>query len=212
MTLRLARIGKAVGTDKIVFRQRVHAGARGSEAMPIQVNNRELQWIEHDKIIFRDLHARLGIEEYLPQNEQNNIRTQKRLALLQRATVMARKKLWQLSIADLGEAAALGGSPLSQREKSVLRRAFASKYGCAEIIENDDLVYALSGVARSGPAGARIVLQLANGLRWRVRAQLLAGKWLLAMRYFRALKKLKCTVQRELTNIGPARPHSIENF
>lgn len=175
MLIRLAYRGKAAATDKIVFHQRLHDGDRGPAANRLKATDRDINWVTHDARVFARLHATLPLESYLPQRRISNAR-QRRQALLQRGTIMARKKHWDLAIADFNLALRESADPLSHDEKKIIRRATGSKYGCDEAMGNPDMDKALTALRTGHPRGRELSRALARGLVWRARHALLRGR------------------------------------
>ncbi|MGL4234863.1 glycosyltransferase [Tabrizicola sp.] len=174
MLIRLARHGRAVSTDKVIFHQRLHDGDRGPAAGRLKARDRDANWVAHDAHIFERLHATLPLESYLPHRELSNPEDHRR-ALLQRGTIMARKKNWQLAIADFDLALRESAAPLSRPEKLILRRATGSKYGCDEAVGNRDIDADLAALREKHVEGGALSRSLARGLVWRVRHALIKG-------------------------------------
>jgi glycosyltransferase involved in cell wall biosynthesis len=182
MLIRLARAGTCVSTDSVVFLQRRHSGRRGSAGARFEASESTQKWVEVDQQIFRRLYGELSLGEYLPGRPQSLGEAERRQGLLQRGVVMARKKLWSLAVADFTEAAQLGATPLAPREKAILRRAFSSKFGCEEVIDDVDVRTALIGCCSGATNGRRVRAALAAGLRWRIREASAARRFGDAMR------------------------------
>lgn len=169
LLIRLARTSKCVSTQDVVFHQRQHDGDRGVGKDRFSASERDAKWVSFDQMIFRKLREDMSLDEYLPGAQSVTTETDKRLALIQRGVIMARKKLWELAIEDFTTAAEIGDSALSEAEQDTLRRAFGSKYGCREIIDTGDLANQIRTTRKAGPRGPAIVKALARGLRWRIR-------------------------------------------
>ena len=169
MLIRLARYGPCVGTDEVVFLQRQHDGERGSAAQRYGAADREAIWINSEKAIFERLRGEMALDEFLPRGRTADTDAARREALIQRATIMGRKKLWAFAVEDLKAAAAIDCGALSEAERDCLRRAMGSKFGCNELLTDRDAVTAIAGVAREGTVGRAMVRTLGRGLVWRVR-------------------------------------------
>ncbi len=191
MLIRLARVGTPASTEEFVFQQRVHDGIRGTQTEQVLAKKRNSSWSQFDKVIFRNHYPRIKLDEYLSDGRSISDPLNKRRALLRRASVMARKKLWELAVKDLRAAESLSQAPLSKPETVALRSAFASKYGCDEILNNSKLIDELCELALLSPTGSQIVVALARGLRWRVRSELFAAKSWKSIRYFLIMTKLR---------------------
>ncbi|GGK38990.1 glycosyltransferase family A protein [Salinarimonas ramus] len=189
MLIRLAAAAPAVGTDAVVFLQRVHAGMRGSAAKRFSADQATAKWMATDRRILGAARTRLPLDAYLPgarlpggARPLDGAGT--RRALLQRAVVMMRKRLWDEALSDLDAAAEMHGTdtpgtnaaaPLTPDERLILRRAFASKYGVGDIVTDARIRAMLIAAARRGaPIG--LGPALARGLRWRVREALVARR------------------------------------
>jgi GT2 family glycosyltransferase len=175
MLIRLARHGRAASTDKVVFHQRLHDGDRGPAANRLKARDRDANWIAQDRRIFERLYATLPLESYLPHTDLHTPE-HRRCALLQRGTVMARKKHWHLALSDFDLALRESNLSLSQSEKLILRRATGSKYGCDEAIRNTDIDTGLAALRDKHARGRDLTRTLARGLLWRARQALTSGQ------------------------------------
>jgi len=170
----LATKGRGVATNLVIFLQRIHEGVCGSRAMTIASSQREQSWLNHDKRVLSQVHARLDFERYLPEGvpfSQN-----RRRAYLQRGAIMARKKLWGLALNDFHHAQAISRTPLTQAERQILRRAMLSKYGCLEVIRHPEISQNLAALANKSAVGKQIAQSRARGLVWTIRRNAQAGK------------------------------------
>ena len=199
MLIRLARVGTPVSTEEFVFKQRVHDGVRGTQTEQVQAKKRNSSWSQFDKVIFRNYYPKIKLNEYLSDGRSISDPLNKRHALLRRASVMARKKLWELAIKDLRAAESVSQAPLSKPETVALRSAFASKYGCDEILTNSVVIDELCELAEVSMVGAEIVLSLARGLRWRVRSEFTKIRCLKSVSYYLIMTKLKRAASMTIT-------------
>lgn len=193
MLIRLASEGDTVATDEIIFEQRVHAGVRGQKGHQFKAADRNAKWIEYDQLIFQAVNKRLPLSAYLPRGaEAPDTPESIRLAQIQRASIMGRKKLWSLALTDL-EAVAKGRlqSPLSDTELMVLRRALLSKYGCEELTDDEDTLASLDMLAASTPLGRALVRGIGRSLLWHIKTALSAGRLISAVGYTRLYLKLR---------------------
>ncbi len=174
MLIRLALHGKAASTGKVIFHQRLHSGDRGPAGGRFNARDRDANWILNDARIIAGLHASLPIETYLPRAEMRTAHD-RRQALLQRGSIMARKKHWQMAMSDFRMALEAFPGPLSVAEKHILRRATSSKYGCNEIIGNAEIEAGLATLRRAHLRGGDVCRCLARGLFWRIRYRLMRG-------------------------------------
>ena len=203
MLIRLARVGTPVSTEEFVFQQRVHDGVRGTQTEQVQAKKRNSSWSQFDKVIFRNYYPQIKLNEYLSDGRSISDPLNKRHALLRRASVMARKKLWELAIKDLRAAERVSQAPLSKPETVALRSAFASKYGCDEILTNSMLIDELCDLADVSVVGAQIVSSLARGLRWRVRSEFTKIRCLKSVSYYLIMNKLKRAASMTISAKGP---------
>lgn len=169
MLVRLARVGPCVGTDEVVFLQRQHDGARGAANARVTVDERMAKWVEHDQQIFLKVYERLDLSDYLPRGHLMQNDADRRRAHLQRACVMARKKLWNHALQDFKVAAQMTGGPFDDVEKLIIRRSLAGKYGCAELLSDPQLRAQIQALKAVGPSGPAIRSLLSRGLMWRIR-------------------------------------------
>ncbi|MEH6409393.1 MAG: glycosyltransferase family 2 protein [Hyphomonas sp.] len=190
MQIRLARLGRVIGTDKVVFLQRVHDEARGNASERFGATERQSKWGQFDKVIFRKLYFDLELNKYLGTEPVPTGFLGSRHALLRRASVMARKQVWDFALKDLRLAARVSGAPLSKAEIYTLRAVFGSKYGCDEILEKPEIAQHLCKLAADPWMGAQIVSSLARGLRWKVRAELVKIRCWKSLSYFLIMYKL----------------------
>ncbi len=182
MLIRLARIAKPVATEAVVFLQRQHDGYRGPASQRFGPDERMSRWMEADRAILRRCYAELSLAEYLPDRLKGEPQHQ-RQALLQRGTIMARKKLWELALQDFGAAANFGGSGLSEIEGRILKQAVLSKYGCDELFQDQRISQGILSLAGRSETGRQISRALSRGLMRRTKEQLRAVRPLKAGRY-----------------------------
>jgi hypothetical protein len=88
---------------------------------------------------------------------------------------MARRKMWPEAISDFEAAAAIPGTPLTLDEKAALRRTFLGKYGCDEVIGQQEVRGWVAGFA-ARPANRPLARSMARGLVWRIRVALEVGQ------------------------------------
>ncbi len=182
MLIRLARIAKPVSTESAVFLQRQHEGDRGPASQRFGAGERMRRWMEADRTILQRCYAELELSEYLPDRHCKNPQHQ-RQALLQRGTIMARKKLWNLALQDFEVASDLGGAMLSEAEDRILKRAVLSKYGCDELFQDQRISQSIIALGKRSETGRQIARALSRGLMRRTKEQLRAARPLKAGRY-----------------------------
>lgn len=175
MLIRLASAAKVVGTDEVVFLQRVHDGSRGGEGAQFPAAERGEVWAETDSEIFSDLYHQLPLGAFTCEpGDEPDLRWQRR-ALLRRGVVMARHRNWALARKDFHRALILLNQPIKKPERFILRDAFNSKYGCGEILSDPTIIPMLINVAR-GKNEPNFTGALARGLVWHVRKAAMEGK------------------------------------
>ena len=186
MLIRLAAEGQSISTDKIIFEQRVHAGVRGQKGHQFAAADRNAKWIDYDQRIFKAAFDRLPLTAYLPGGGPGEPLSAAltRTAQIQRASIMARKKLWDHALQDL-RAVADGEhqSAFNEVERNSLRRALLSKYGCDEVLTTPQIKADLKQLAATGPLGGSLVRGLGRSLVWHFRTEFMAGRPARAMRF-----------------------------
>ncbi|WP_119677703.1 glycosyltransferase family 2 protein [Indioceanicola profundi] len=177
MAIRLARRFEGVHVPHVVFLQRIHEGDRGSEQERFSADRQFEKWMHYDGLIFRDLHAEMPLTEFTPAGmEPYPTQIGTRAALLQRACIMARRKQWDLALADLGRALWLAPEePLTEPEAQVCKRFLMSKYGCEELLTNTGIGRRLRSFAESSPLGEAAVRIISEPLLWRAREAFAEG-------------------------------------
>ncbi|MCK0168478.1 glycosyltransferase family 2 protein [Jannaschia sp. S6380] len=169
MLVRLGLAAPIVMTEEAVFLQRKHDGDRGPAAARHAADQSEAVWKATDRAIFAGFRDRIPLSFYEAMFQADGPEALRRVALLQRACVHARKTDWPAAIADFNAAAGLlPQAALGATERRICLRAMAGKHGIAEAMEPATR-HALRGIARRTPAGAAIATALRHGLRWRLR-------------------------------------------
>jgi glycosyltransferase involved in cell wall biosynthesis len=176
MLLRIAAVAGAARADGLVFMQRVHDGVRGTAADRICASRREDRWIASDRSIFAERLAVWPLSAYLPGQRRIEGPGDMRRALIQRAVVSARHKLWSGALSDLRHAARIAHAPLSGDERRILVRAGHSKYGCNELFSDKALQDALVAFGAGGPLAGDMLRTIACGVRWRAREAFAQGR------------------------------------
>lgn len=169
MLVRLAVCYPVVVTEKVLFLQRKHDGARGPAAARHAAEKSEEVWKATDRQIFAEFREQLPLELYVAMYSSSDPQGALRAGLLQRACVYARRTDWPAALDDFRAAAELTpGVPLSVVEKNICRRAVSGKHGVREMLDRPNR-RALHKLAAGSPVGAEIAASLARGLVWRVR-------------------------------------------
>ena len=180
MLIRLARAGRAVEVLQIAFDQRVHDGERGAGAARISAGERDTKWVENDKRVFERIYTDFPLDAYVPGGVPVRSPEDQRQALLQRATIMARKKLWTKAAADWSQAARFAG-PLTAEEIAIIRRSTGSKYDCLELTEQRWLIGFLRDLSATSHTGFQISRAFARALIWPIRDAADKGEFRLAL-------------------------------
>lgn len=177
MAIRLARRFEGVHVPEIVFMQRVHDSARGSKRDRFTADRQFEKWMYYDGVIFHELYEKIPLETFTPAGMSRfPWRVRERAALLQRACIMARKKLWAIALDDLAQAVRTGPAfALTDPEHRVCKRFLLSKYGCAEILSMPDMADRLHALANESRLGGSVVRAIAEALLWRSRKALAEG-------------------------------------
>ncbi len=138
--LGVARTGPAAFVDRGVLRQRQHAGARGPRRNRYGEADRNARWIAHDAYMFRKLLPDLPLRAYLevpPVSDAPLAAAERRQALLQKAVIEGRKKLWDVATPTFAAAMAIEPDrPLAPEELRILAGMLGSRYGIDELYRN----------------------------------------------------------------------------
>jgi len=169
MLIRLAEHGRGAATDEVVFLQRQHDGQRGPAASRLAESQRNATWAKQDRNIFAAIWNKLPLALYLPHRRIDTA-LDRRQALIQRGTIMARKDLWIQAIEDFHAAIASSDEPLSESERAIARRAFSSKYAEGEPLSPGEMQRGLAALAKAPPPGAELARTLARGFYWQLRS------------------------------------------
>lgn len=152
--LQLARRYDAACVDQVVLWQRQHAGMRGPKADSYSESERVQRWIQSDGRLLRQLLQELRLPEYLDLRDPAVRLTplQRRQALFQKATIAARKKLWDVAFVALADALDTDGdSPLTAPHVAALRNMLGCRYGIDEFIFDPLKQTALVKACGQGP-------------------------------------------------------------
>ncbi len=170
MALRLAAVTKAAQTDETVFWQRQHDGERADGTA---AEKRTQRWISEEKDCFTEVYNNTPLQVFIDVPDETSLTpSQKRHALIERAVIMGRKKLWDFALSDLANASQLenaGEAPLSEQETLALRQIMFSKYGCPEFLENPKIVQSIRHLSALSETGRAISKVLARNQLWFIR-------------------------------------------
>ena len=145
--LGVAQQGPTAFVDSLVLRQRQHSGLRGPARSRYGEADRNAKWIAHDAYLLKSMIADLPLEAYLdapPWAGRALEPGEQRRALIQKAVIAGRKKLWPEATAALRAALELlPDSALDNAELRVLRGMLGSRYGIGEIHQSPDILTGL---------------------------------------------------------------------
>ena len=175
MIVRLATRFPVAMTEDPLFLQRKHDGVRGPSGAQHAAARSDAVWKDADRAVFAPFRTAIPLSLYHAMFEAEAPLAQ-RAALLQRATVYARRTDWDSALTDFQAAIQVSADrPLSLTELAICRRAMAGKHGCAEAYA-PDMRRALAGLSQTGTAGADIARALARGTAWRLKVATREGK------------------------------------
>ena len=204
MLQRLAQLGRAAPTERVVFHQRLHDLPRGTAEQVISSEDRQRVWQHYDKVIFERLSADLPLSMYLPTGSQLTEPGAMRRALIRRGIVMARKNLWKRASADFQRAARISDKPLTPEETADLRKMFMVKYSSDKTLLKPDIRKLLFAVKHASRAGAQMSSVAGRALVWRVRNAAQHGNFLLAFRLASLVIGLNVPLKRDLKEVPPS--------
>ena len=169
MFVRLATRYPVEMVDEVLFHQRKHDGARGPALGRHAADASETVWLENDRKIFAGFRETLPLCLYEALFEADDPDLLRRVALLQRACVYARRNDWDAALDDLAQAAGLDAAgPLTAIERAIGLRTMAGKHGCRAAFRAP-VAGRLIGLRRQGRLGAEVAKALARGSVWRGR-------------------------------------------
>lgn len=167
--LQVARRAHGVDVGKVVLWQRQHAGPRGPAAIQYAACERARRWSESDTRLIGALLPQLSLSEFLgyAQTRTRLNAGEVRRALMQKATIAARKNLWSKAARALGQARdALPGAPLSVEDRRILRQALGSRYGISQFLKDATIQREIARAAGRGRLGADIRMEIASRLTY----------------------------------------------
>lgn len=171
MLLRIARSRRGRQLDRVVFWHREHSGQRGQAGKRFDMAEASNRWAEYNRVIFSELMPDLSDWELLPMRDWDTCppENRQRLALIARATILARQRMWPEALGHLEEAARQSATPLSAAERARLARATLSTLGTAPLDRDRVLQTRLRQLGKAGTNGAEVRRLLRRGLRWQLR-------------------------------------------
>jgi glycosyltransferase involved in cell wall biosynthesis len=183
MVLRLSAACRAVRVSGPMYIYRQHGQLRGSDADRHTAADKLRKWRFYDTIIYRRLLQDIPLHRYLPAAASlSPSGVPLRRAHLQRAAMLWRSGLFDEFFCDLEQALKIPGL-LSNDERQVLSGGYPlderEDYWDGEHIRNLRL-------RTASRVGRQIRTFLAQGVYWRARLELTAGRYRLAWRDLRA--------------------------
>lgn len=171
MYVKLALTCKFSYVDEVAFLQRQHTGVRGPKSQLHDARKTNSVWQKFDKLIFEPFRSDIPLsyfESFYTHGEGSEIT---RAALLQRACMFGRHGLWAYAIDDLEAAAALAAEKkLNRVEAEICSRMVAGKYGLSGLVV-DEIRDRLRQFRKQSDFGESVVIEMANGVLWRLRAK-----------------------------------------
>jgi hypothetical protein len=153
-----------------MFLQRKHDGARGPAAARHAAARSEEVWRTADREIFAALRDTLPLSLYCAMFDGENQALVQRAAIIQRASVYARRCDWDVAMIDFIAAASLcPETSLTPLEWDITLRAMGGKHGAADAFSTK-MRNQIKALAAKGPVGKTLSRALARGARWRLRA------------------------------------------
>ena len=170
--LGVAASGTSVFVDRHVLRQRQHGGTRGPAAHRYSESARTQRWIAQDKTLIAPLLDTLPLGAYIHARHEPaycsdrlaDPRDQRR-ALLQKAVIAARKKLWHRALDAFRDAVAIApDKPFGSAELHVVARTLGCRYGIGEVHDDPAIAVALRRACEAHPDGTSLLVALSRPL------------------------------------------------
>ena len=137
------------------------------------------KWLHYDAVFFRDLYTKIPLSDFVPKVMLgSNAQIARRSALLQRACVFWRRKLFELSLSDMGEAIRIGDAgKLTLTEELICGRFLHQKFGCDELLTRPQIANTLRSLADESEFGLSAVRAVSAPVLWYVRDAFTHGRW-----------------------------------
>lgn len=168
LSMGLALQGPAAFVDSVVLHQRQHPGQRGPKGDRQAQAEWGTNWIYHDTYLLKQVIADLPLQAYVnapPWKERALTPEQQRLALIQKAVIAGRKKLWPEATAALQQGMSiLPATPLSADETRVLAGMLGCRYGIAEVHQHPEILLGLRKACAGRRDRTRILVTLSRPL------------------------------------------------
>lgn len=171
MFTKLALTCRFAYIDEVVFDQRKHEGKRGPSNIKHASNVSNAVWQKYDKMIFNDFRKNVPLAYFKAFFISDVDQDRTRSALLQRACIFGRHGLWDMAIDDCHSAVKLASkSRLSAIESDICRRMMSGKHGFSGVLV-PEIMGRVQTLGKSSEFGRNLVLEMANGVIWRLRAE-----------------------------------------
>ena len=179
MTIRLARQFAAAYVPEVLFLQRKHEGLRGGARERFDTSKQMEKWLQYDAIFFRELYKEIPLCEFVPKSmAASEPGASQRAALLQRACIFWRRKLFEYSLRDMFGAVEMGAlNSLHPSEELICGRFLDPKFGCEELTKNPEITRDLLSLAAKNDFGMSVARAVTAPLLWYIRRALTHGNW-----------------------------------
>lgn len=213
-------VGRPVAfVDELVLHQRQHSGLRGPVANRYGESERVARWKETDRVLIRSLLSRMSIADFYPaaRGPGDLAPLDRRVALIQRASIEARKQFWDNALADLEAAFRTAPeTPLGPAELALLPKLMGCRYGVPEVHEDPTILARLVPILRLRRGEAHIAGQVGRPLLYLAKNALVARDRKEFLAFLRAWSRLMdlrsgsaaavASTRRVLRRFRPGRP------
>ena len=165
--LAMALRGPAAFVDEIVLLQRQHAGARGPAAERYAESERVQRWKQSDRVLIERMLDDMTLAQFDPEpgSGAEGSPLKRRACLIQRASIAARKQLWERALRDLSEAFAIEPDvAMTTLELYTLARLLGCRYGIEEVHRDPAILSRLRKLGKSRPRESTIPGELGRPL------------------------------------------------
>jgi glycosyltransferase involved in cell wall biosynthesis len=163
--LHMAQLGRAACVDEVVLLQRQHSGERGPAAARYEESERVQRWKQSDRILIERMLDRMELQTFDPTHGKAGPSLARRACLIQRASIAARKQLWERALQDLSEAFWIEHDiALTPLELHILSRVLGCRYGIEEVYRKPYIISRLRKIGRSRPRETAIAGELGRPL------------------------------------------------
>lgn len=189
--LGVTRFGRTAHVGEVVLWQRQHPGARGPASSRYDEAERNRVWAKHDAYLVGPLIDEMTLGEFVGHATEQLPPQETRRALLQRAVIAGRKKLWPRALDDFEAAMRMMPElPLDARELAILSGMLACRYGIAEVEADPRILARLRSSAGTRQDANLILSQLCRPLLHGLRRSLRERRPELARQSLRTWSRL----------------------